>query len=139
MNYLTYPLESQGFINRCLTTKTYTKSQQFDKVTLKGKVNEWLKYGFSIHENPCRKEFINHRIGNLPEFVSIEKCKLHNELQVFDEKRTFEMYFPFGNVGVDFSEFYNIPTYLRCYSYVELYSNEKRCFMWKRAVELLSG
>ncbi|HCL03336.1 MAG TPA: hypothetical protein DHW61_13180 [Lachnoclostridium phytofermentans] len=126
MKYLTYPLESQGFINRCLTTKTYTKSQQFDKVTLKGKVNEWLKYGFSIHENPCRKEFINHRIGNLPEFVSIEKCKLHNELQVFDEKRTFEMYFPFGNVGVDFSEFYNIPTYLRCYSYVELYSNEER-------------
>lgn len=137
MKSLTYPLESQGFINRCLTTKTYIKAQQFDKVTLKGKVNEWLKYGFSIHENPCRKEFINQRIGNLPEFISKEKCQLHNELEVFGEKRSFEIYFPFGNVAVDFSEFYYNPTYIRSYNYVELYSDEDREEMFR--VETCGG
>ena len=53
MNYLEYPLFAEGYINRFLITGVYTKRQQFEKAVLQGRVNEWLKKGFAIHENPC--------------------------------------------------------------------------------------
>lgn len=122
MNYLEYPLFAEGYINRFLITGVYTKRQQFEKAVLQGRVNEWLKKGFAIHENPCRNEFVSERRKSLPEYLDLHDCKNGDQVTVFNQRHPLSVYFPFGNTGVDASGFYYEPTYLRMYGYVELYS-----------------
>jgi len=76
VNHLIYPLDQQKTINRFLTTGTYCQPQEFKKAVLKGNINEWLKYGFSIHENPCRGEFIEKRQLLLSVFRRSEQRRL---------------------------------------------------------------
>ena len=116
MKYFVYQLAAGGYVNRFLTTGTYTQAQEFERVVLSGTINEWLEKGFSIYENPCRKEFINRRKEQIPEYIETDG-EGNQECTVFGETKSFVPYFPFGNQGVDFSEFYFNPTYLRCYSY----------------------
>ena len=71
MKYLEYPLFAEGYVNRFLTAGVFTEVQQFDKVKLHGRVNEWLKKGFAIHENPCRKEFVRKRQENMPDYLEL--------------------------------------------------------------------
>jgi hypothetical protein len=75
---------------------------------LSGKINEWLKKDFSIHENPCRKEMLEGRLGVVPPLPKAD-C-------------SWTIYFPFGNIGVEASGFYFVPTYLRRYGKVSLFS-----------------
>lgn len=117
MKYFVYQLKKDGYFNRFITTGTYTKRQEFKKVVLSGKVNEWLKKDFSIYENPCRKEFLEKRKQEQPQYLDISKYTMQDEVIVFGEERKLSLYYPFGNQGVDFSEFYFNPTYLRSYSY----------------------
>ena len=72
MKYLEYPLFAEGYVNRFLTAGVFTEVQQFDKVKLHGRVNEWLKKGFAIHENPCRKEFVRKRQENIPDYLELD-------------------------------------------------------------------
>ncbi|MDO5418330.1 MAG: hypothetical protein Q4F29_14120, partial [Lachnospiraceae bacterium] len=123
MGYFVYKPDKAGYINRFLTTKTFTKPQEFRKATLSGKVNEWLQKGFAIHENPCRKEFIAGRAAEVPPYMDISRYTMEEEIQVFGQNRKLSVYYPFGNQGVDFSEFYPNPTYLRCYSFVYIFSD----------------
>ena len=122
MHFLSYPLEQGKFINRFLTTDTFTKPQQFKKAVLQGRVNEWLKYGFSIHENPCRKEFLDDRLAKTPSYLDLGNQLPGDLISVFDSEKPLEIYFPFGNVSVENSRFYYTPTFLRTYSYTYLYS-----------------
>ncbi len=117
MKYVEYPLYAEGYINRFMTTGIFTKAQKFTKATLTGKVNEWLKYGFSIHENPCRKEFIARRKEELPPYIDLSTIGPEEEVCTFGESRRLHMYFPFGNIGMEEAGFYYTPTYLRSYSY----------------------
>ncbi len=117
MKYAEYPLFAEGYINRFLTTGIYTKAQKFTKATLSGRVNEWLKNGFSIHENPCRKEFTARRKEEIPPYIDLSICGPEEEINVFGESYKLSMYFPFGNIGLEESGFYYTPTYLRSYSY----------------------
>ena len=110
MAYIEYPLEN-GYINRFMVTDVDARPQRFEKAVLRGKVNEWLKKGFAIHENPCRKEFIEKRRGVLPDPAGSYKWR---------------MYFPFGNIGMEASGFYFVPTYLRSYSKVEVFSSARQ-------------
>ena len=66
MKEIEYGLCKGQYINRFVTTGTFTKAQQFKRAVLKGRVNEWLDKGFAIHENPCRKEFVAQREKALP-------------------------------------------------------------------------
>ncbi len=120
MKYIEYPLFAEGYINRFVTTGIFTKAQQFTKATLSGRVNEWLKYGFSIHENPCRKEFTSQRRNELPPYIDFSAYDPEAEVCVFEQKKRLHMYFPFGNIGFEESGFYYTPTYLRSYSYAIL-------------------
>lgn len=120
MTYAEYPLFAEGYINRFLTTGVYTKEQKFTKAVLSGRVNEWLKKGFSIHENPCRKEFIVKRQDEIPPFTDLSECKIGERISVFQQENALQMYFPFGNIGMEKSGFYYVPTFLRSYSYAIL-------------------
>lgn len=120
MNGLEFELSNGGYVNRFLVTGMFTEPQRFEKAVLTGRVNEWLKKGFSIHENPCRKEFIAKRKEELPPYLDLTGTCPGDEAEVFGQKRKLELYFPFGNIGYEDSGFYFCPTYLRTYGYVEL-------------------
>ena len=114
MKYLEYPLFAEGFVNRFLISEVHTQVREFTRSTLSGRVNEWLKKGFAIHENPCRKEFLEERRQEVPDYPDFTKLSEGNKLK---------QYFPFGNPGIDASGFYYRPTYLRMYGFTTLWSD----------------
>lgn len=124
MKYAEYPLFAEGFINRFITTGIFAKEQQFTKATLNGRINEWLKRGFAIHENPCRGEFTQERREILPEQLDLSASKSGDEVTVFEQRNSLQIYFPFGNVGVDWSGFYYNPTYLRSYHHAMIHAGQ---------------
>ena len=105
--FIEYPLQD-GYVNRFMVTEVSTELRRFKKEVLSGRVNEWLKKGFSIHENPCRKEMLEGRLGITPLLPG--------------ESEEWSMYFPFGNIGVEASGFYFVPTYLRRYGKVTVHA-----------------
>jgi len=109
MSYIEYPLVD-GYINRFMATDVFEEPKRFTKAVLQGRVNEWLKKGFAIHENPCRKAFVDSRLGITPEIPAEINFK--------------RMVFPFGNIGMEASGFYFVPTYLRSYSTVTIHSSK---------------
>lgn len=125
MNVLRYSLSEEGYVNRFITTGVFTEPQTFQKAILKGRVNEWLKKGFSIHENPCRKEFIEKRRENLPEYLDISQMLPGETAEVFGKKKGLQVYFPFGNIGYEESGFYFCPTYLRTYCFADLIAGQE--------------
>lgn len=114
MKHLEYPLFAEGFVNRFLISEVHTQVREFTRSTLSGRVNEWLKKGFAIHENPCRKEFLEERRREVPDYPDFTKLSEDNKLK---------QYFPFGNPGIDASGFYYRPTYLRMYGFTKLWSD----------------
>lgn len=125
MKYIEYPLFEEGYLNRFLSTGLFTRQQQFHKEVLSGRVNEWLDKGFSIHENPCRKEFIKKRLEEKPGYPEVGRFHNGTEVTEFGHKQTAQVYFPFGNIGVEHSGFYYNPTYLRSYHYTEILAEEE--------------
>ena len=119
MKTVTYEL-FRGFINRYVSSGTFTRPQQFTPATLSGEINEWLDKGFAIHENPCRKEFLAARVGTLPPYQDVLEAGVGKEVSAFDQTRKTELFFPFGNIGYDASFFYHCPTYLRTYCAVQV-------------------
>ncbi len=117
MKYAEYPLFEEGYINRFITTGIYIKPQKFTRAVLSGNVNEWLKKGFSIHENPCRKEFTAERKKSIPPYIDLSQYSMEDKIEVFENSKELSVYFPFGNIGMEESGFYYTPTYLRSYSY----------------------
>lgn len=120
MKYLEYKLFSGGFINRFLTAGVFARKSPFHKTALYGRVNEWLVKDPSIHDNPCRKEIVQGRIGNIPPYVDLSGLFPGDELEVFGQRKKLKIYFPFGNVGIEDSNFYTNPAYLRSYGYTWL-------------------
>ena len=120
MKYLKYELKGEKYINRFITTGAFTEPRRFQKAILNGRVNEWLKKGFSIHENPCRKEMIAVRKDELPPYYDISMSEIGQEAESFEQRRALSVYFPFGNIGYEESCFCYCPTYLRTYCYVDL-------------------
>lgn len=125
MKQLEYPLYAEGYINRFITTGVCTEVQKFKKEVLSGRVNEWLKKGFAIHENPCRGEFIRKRETELPPYMDISAFTLGQTLEIFSQEKVLKLYVPFGNIGMEESGFYYRPTYLRSYSYTNIIAPEK--------------
>lgn len=120
MKYVEYPLFAEGYLNRFLTTGIYTRPQSFKMAVLSGRVNEWLKKGFSIHENPCRREFVDARKEDAPPYINLGSVWPDEQICVFGVEHPLKMYLPFGNIGVEESGFYYTPTYLRSYSYAKV-------------------
>ncbi|WP_367568131.1 hypothetical protein [Lacrimispora sp.] len=125
MKYMEYPLFAEGFVNRFLITPVHTQIRQFTRSTLNGRVNEWLKKGFAIHENPCRKEFVAERRNEVPPCPDFSGIRHGEAAALSGGTETVKLYFPFGNTGVDASGFYYRPTYLRMYGYTELWAEEE--------------
>lgn len=110
--YIIYPLAEGRFVNRFLETEIYQKQEQFKDTVMGGKINEWLKYGFSINDNPCRKEFISLKLATHPALPVIDDWYVNKTIDNETGTVNVRPYFPFGNVNVDHSGFWHIPTSL---------------------------
>ena len=130
MKYLEYKLFQGGFINRFLTTGVFLRESPFHKTVLHGKVNEWLIKDLSVYDNPCRKEIVQVRIGNVPPYVDFKELFPEDDIEVFGQTKQLKVYFPFGNTGIDNSGFYANPAYLRSYgcTYLEIPQDENAEF-----------
>lgn len=116
-NSLQYCVAPGGSLNRFLKAGTFCRVETFERCTLSGRINEWLKHGFAIHENPCRKEFIQKRLANPPQYRDFSAYKAGDTVQEFGQQMPLAVYFPFGNVRVEASTFYFNPTSLRSYAF----------------------
>lgn len=125
MKYLNYKLFSDGFINRFITVGVFSKDSPYEKAVLQGKVNEWLLKGPAIHDNPCRRKIIEKRKGKLPPYIAFDGMYPGNEVEIFSQTKKLNVYFPFGNTGVDDSQFFTNPAYLRSYGFTYLHVLEE--------------
>jgi len=105
MNSLEYsPLSlKHKVINRWRISRLEEETVSFTPMTMEGDINKWLIEGFSINENPCKKEFRDKRRANTPE--PMNSTDNYNEI-----------YFPFRNPAVERSGFWFVPTYLKSYA-----------------------
>jgi len=116
-NSLVYePLQLKNqVINRWLTSGIFEKKMTFVPTTMEGDVNDWLLKGFSIHENPCRKEFVTERRSRVPERIAAESALPGASLSLLAQAKPWNVYFPWGNPRVEWSGFWFVPTYLCTY------------------------
>ncbi|MBB6733270.1 hypothetical protein [Cohnella zeiphila] len=103
-------------INRWLTSGIFETKMKFVPMTMEGNINDWLIKGFSIHENPCRKEFVTNRRSHVPDKIDIERALPGSTLALRGEEKPWEVYFPWGNPRVEWSGFWFVPTHLCTYA-----------------------
>ncbi|GAB2717648.1 hypothetical protein ACFQWB_09995 [Paenibacillus thermoaerophilus] len=123
-NRLTYsplPLRHQ-VINRWLLSGIFTRNVRFEPMTMEGDVNDWLIKGFSIHENPCRKEFVDQRRASVPELPFAAPPAPGDSVSLWGSEARWDLYFPWGNPRVEESGFYYVPTHMLRYGYTVIVS-----------------
>ena len=124
MKNAVYAPEAGRYINRFLETPVFEKPEEFQKTVMSGKVNEWLKYGFSINDNPCRKEFIEKKLAAVPSRPDTGRWVTGGTAELMGKEVPVLLYFPYGNVNVDHSGFWHTPTSLISYYVTWLRSEE---------------
>lgn len=102
-------------INRWLLTGVLTRGERFTPMTMEGDINDWLIHGFSIHENPCRKEFVERRRAARPAYPIRAVPRPGDRVSLWGKEVRWNVYFPWGNPRVEESGFYYVPTHLLRY------------------------
>lgn len=123
-NGLTYsPLQLRHkVLNRWLVSGILTRKMRFEPMTMEGDINDWLIKGFSIHENPCRKEFVEQRRASSPELTLSSPPAPGDLLSLWGQSAEWNVYFPWGNSRVEESGFYYVPTHMLRYAYTVVVS-----------------
>ncbi|PQP80773.1 hypothetical protein C0Q44_26470 [Paenibacillus sp. PCH8] len=126
LNYKPMKLGHNQVINHWMISGIYTKPVAFVPTTMEGDINDWLIDGFAIHENPCRKEFVEHRrtqpvkrfFDQWSEFPSPGDSFVGEE-----NGMPWALYSPWNNPRVEQSGFWFVPTHLRSYAATRLISS----------------
>ncbi len=121
MNFLKYDLFKNSIINRWLLSGIREEQVRFEPVTLSGNVNEWLKKGFSLHENPCKTAFVKNRVTEEINYPAVIENRPGGVVSWKGWEDSFSVYYPFRDVNVNKSGFWFVPTYLSAWAttYVE--------------------
>ncbi|MDF2723303.1 MAG: hypothetical protein K0Q59_2978, partial [Paenibacillus sp.] len=109
-------------INRWLVSGILTRKVRFEPMTMEGDINDWLIKGFSIHENPCRKEFVDARRASEPELPYAQPPAIGDNVSLWETEAAWQIYFPWGNSRVEESGFYYVPTHMLRYAYTVVVS-----------------
>lgn len=120
ITYQPLKLKKQS-INRWLICGIYEEKMKFVPVTMEGEINSWLIQGFAIHENPCRKDFVEARRLQPPQRFLGEALPQPGEAR--EEKgqtHSWELYEPWGSPRVEQSGFWFVPTQLVSYAVTQL-------------------
>lgn len=116
MTYLSYDLAPGGYVNRFLTAGVYTQASPYGKTVLQGRVNEWLIKGWSVYDNPCRKEVAAALRGLAPDFVNLAAALPGSEITQWGQTKQAQVYFPFDSAEMIHAAFYETPSILRWYA-----------------------
>ncbi len=104
---LEYTIQKDDYLNHWKISKLKEENYKSTSDTMEAKIdNSWLDEGFSIHQYPCRKEFLD-------EFKN-KVIELNDDISIND------IYFPFGNPKVERSWFWFLPTYLESWAESQL-------------------
>ena len=104
---------SEGrYITNFLQTALFETQEHFRDTIMTGRINEWLKYGFSINDNPCRREFLDRMLAQEATCPDLSGCVCGEDFTCGGKTFPMELYLPHGNVNVDQSGFWHIPTSL---------------------------
>lgn len=124
MAYLKFPLFLGRYVNRWLVSGIAQTPVHFTPVTLHGDINLWLKKGFSVHENPCKTEFVRARRARPAALPPV--CEPVPGGRVGDgaSPQTFAVYWPFDDISLDISGGWDAPTHIRAWAYTELWADE---------------
>lgn len=124
MAYLKFPLFLGRYVNRWLVSGIAQTPVHFTPVTLHGDINLWLKKGFSVHENPCKTEFVRARRARPAALPAV--CEPVPGGRVGDgaSPQTFAVYWPFDDISLDISGGWDAPTHIRAWAYTELWADE---------------
>jgi len=122
--YLKFPLFLGRYVNRWLVSGIAQTPVHFTPVTLHGDINLWLKKGFSVHENPCKTEFVRARRARPAALPPV--CEPVPGGRVGDgaSPQTFAVYWPFDDISLDISGGWDAPTHIRAWAYTELWADE---------------
>ena len=117
MAYLKFPLFLGRYVNRWLVSGIAQTPVHFTPVTLHGDINLWLKKGFSVHENPCKTEFVRARRARPAALPAV--CEPVPGGRVGDgaSPQTFAVYWPFDDISLDISGGWDAPTHIRAWAY----------------------
>lgn len=112
-------------INRWLVCGPFEQTMKFVPVTITGEINTWLLEGFAIHENPCRRDYVEERRKQPPAYPFGEGMPRPGEWREEQGKRCdWSLYSPWGNPRVDRSGFWFVPTRLVSYAATQLHYKE---------------
>ena len=112
MAYLKFPLFLGRYVNHWLVSGIAQTPVHFTPVTLHGDINLWLKKGLSVHENPCKTEFVRARRARPAALPPV--CEPVPGGRVGDgaSPQTFAVYWPFDDISLDISGGWDAPTHL---------------------------
>ncbi len=121
---LIYPPQQlrHSVLNRWLVSGVMTRNVRFEPMTMEGDINDWLLKGFSIHENPCRKQFVDQRRESVPALPVSAPPAPGQPVTLWDTTVEWNVYFPWGNPRVEQSGFYFMPTHMLRYAYTVVVS-----------------
>lgn len=102
-------------INRWLVSECAETPVRFVPMTMEGDINRWLLEGFSIHENPCRRQFVEERRAHAPSLPESGGA-VPGKIGESGFPSRWDLYFPWGNPRVERSGFWMTPTHLHSYA-----------------------
>lgn len=125
MNYIKYKLSPYKSLNRWIIAGTYEEEKSFKRVAMdvSGDLNRWLTEGFSIFENPSRKEFIDSQSKTEKKKIDVTEVIPGKKLSYGKETKKWELYFPWKNKKVEQSGFWQQPTHLKSWAITNVRSN----------------
>lgn len=114
-NTAVYPLQEGRFINRFLETPLLETRECFPSATMGGRINEWIKKGVHIVVSPGRMAYMARQRAKAPEYVDMSKCFAGGTVRHNGRDLPVALHLPYGNVSVDHSAFWHLPTSMVCY------------------------
>lgn len=123
-NAICFDLFENGYVNRWLVSDIRSNPMQFEKVTLNGEINLWLKEGFSVHENPCKTEFVKQKRAEKVNLPKLAECFDGGYIVTKEYNYQLATTFPWDDLGLDCSCCKNSPTELEAWASVVLWADQ---------------
>ncbi|EAR68619.1 hypothetical protein B14911_03514 [Bacillus sp. NRRL B-14911] len=125
LNQIKYPLKPGQPVNRWLIAGTFEEEKSFRRLAMNvtGDLNRWLTEGFSVFENPSRKEFIDAHNEISIDKIHIPEAFPGKPLLYGETAKKWRLYFPWKNKKVEQSGFWQQPTHLKSWALTHIRSD----------------
>lgn len=128
MEQIHFPLTNNQTVDRWLVTGTFEEEKSFKPITMDftGDLNRWLIEGFSIFENPNRKDFINLEKNTKKEKIDSSYVYPGKSLTYGSNSSEWNLHFPWRNKKIEKSGFWQKPTLLQAWALTNIHSTKQQ-------------